>query len=385
MLSERGPLSLLGGLERLPASLALLWVFRLTLFGSSVGVSRAPSVGTRSRLNLAIRPPVGASEVVAVIVVETTGARQKYYTYRGAQEPAGELAGIMGGQGININDIIRIGKKLFTFYKKWSKKHQQQQAQQHQQQQYPQQNQYQGGGGGGYNQSSPYPPVVGQAHQGQNGWNQPHQQQQQQPHYGGGGYGAHDGKPTNYDMSNAQNAHYVELRNKAIHEGDLMAKCFADSQRAYTSGDGNAAHNLSLEGKEHQRMKEQYNDQAAQWIFNENNKVQPVGSVDLHGLYVQESIEFTERAIDNARNQGLSELRVIVGKGNHSPSHVAKLKPAITSLMSRKRLTAHLDPHNAGVLVVQLQQQGGGSRAITGGDELVRSIGQKDDGGCLIM
>ncbi|GAA5876823.1 hypothetical protein JCM16303_006297 [Sporobolomyces ruberrimus] len=442
----------------------------------------------------------------------------------------------VGGQGINIHDIIRIGKKLFTFYKKWNKKHQQQQQQQqHQQQQqysqqYPQQqNPYQGGGGYNNNQS-PYPPAVGHAQPQQNTWNQPHQQQPQQIH---GGYGAHDGKPTkkltrfpspspllftnrsrpllstfalspfsnayripnaipppflipslfaapatssfstsshsslprrppwplfdpsssfpapshrrpllpslptdpppprqprtvklsifhllpaflrpsyktllridddilvhfdedvadqNYDMSNAQNAHYVELRNKAIHEGDLMAKCFSDSQRAYTSGNGEAAHQLSLEGKEHQRLKDQYNDQAAEWIFNENNKVQPRGSVDLHGLYVQESIEFTERAIDNARNQGLEELRVIVGKGNHSPSHVAKLKPAITSLMSRKRLTAHLDPHNNGVLVVQLQQQGvsgrNGVREIRGGDEMVRSIGEKEDGGCLIM
>ncbi|GAA5940689.1 Smr domain-containing protein [Sporobolomyces koalae] len=418
---------------------------------------------------------------------------------------------IMGNGQININDIIRIGKKLLFFYRKWSRKHQQNQHAQQQQQQpqhYQQQpnNQYQTG--------SPYPPVVGQANQhSNNAWNQPHQQQQSHGGYGGGGYGAHDGKPTlttfpfhapslhpllrhtttyslspfanayripnpclplalsllgtrafstslslsrrgtsnlydptssfpppthrrpllpslptdppppprrppvklsifhllpaflrpsyktllridddllvhlddddqNYDMANAQNASYVDLRNKAIHEGDLMAKCFADSQRAYTAGDGSAAHDLSLQGKEHQRLKEQYNDQAAQWIFNENNKVQPVGSVDLHGLYVQESIEYTERAIENARNQGLSELRVIVGKGNHSPSHVAKLKPAITSLMSRQHLSAHLDPHNNGVLIVQLQQQGGGMR---GGDEVVRSVGQKEDGGCMIM
>jgi hypothetical protein len=46
--------------------------------------------------------------------------------------------------------------------------------------------------------------------------------------------------------------------------------------------------------------------------------------------------------------------------GNHSPGHVAKLKPAIEDLMRKENLTAHLDPHNPGVLVVQLQQQGGG-------------------------
>lgn len=85
-----------------------------------------------------------------------------------------------------------------------------------------------------------------------------------------------------------------------------------------------------MQGKEHQRNKDRYNDQAAAWIFNgalrdvlgsgvpqasnesltiylpggrlfraraENNKVQPQGSIDLHGLYVQEAIEYTEKAI----------------------------------------------------------------------------------------
>ncbi|GAA6062328.1 hypothetical protein JCM10212_006578 [Sporobolomyces blumeae] len=188
----------------------------------------------------------------------------------------------------------------------------------------------------------------------------------------------------NYDMSNAQNKHYVELRNKAIREGDLMAKCFSDSQAAYQSGNGSAAHDLSIEGKRHQRLKDELNDEAARWIYDENNKVQPRGTIDLHGLYVHESIEFTERAIATARSQGLEELRVIVGKGNHSPAHVAKIKPAITSLMNREHLTARLDPRNQGVLVVQLQRQGGGMR----GEEVARAIDPNEgEGGgtCLVM
>lgn len=36
----------------------------------------------------------------------------------------------------------------------------------------------------------------------------------------------------------------------------------------------------------------------------ENNKTQPVGSVDLHGLYVQEAIEYTERAIKVSGHPG---------------------------------------------------------------------------------
>ncbi|POY72362.1 hypothetical protein BMF94_4665 [Rhodotorula taiwanensis] len=184
----------------------------------------------------------------------------------------------------------------------------------------------------------------------------------------------------NADMANAQNAHYVSLRNKAIQERDLMGQAFTASKQAYAAGDGEEAHNLSMQGKQHQRNKDQLNAEAAQWIFNENNKVQPPGSVDLHGLYVQEAIEYTERAIKDGRARGFPELRIIVGKGNHSPSHVAKIKPAISSLMQREHLTAHLDQHNAGVLVVQLQGQGTGRDA----GQFVREIESKGDT-CVVM
>jgi hypothetical protein len=35
---------------------------------------------------------------------------------------------------------------------------------------------------------------------------------------------ADDGVEQNADMANAQNAHYVDLRNRAIREGDLMVR-----------------------------------------------------------------------------------------------------------------------------------------------------------------
>lgn len=72
-----------------------------------------------------------------------------------------------------------------------------------------------------------------------------------------------------------------------------------------------------MEGKQHQANKERLNLQAAQYIFDANNANQPNGTIDLHGLYVKESVTMTDRAIANARSQGLSELRVIVGKGEH--------------------------------------------------------------------
>jgi hypothetical protein len=46
-----------------------------------------------------------------------------------------------------------------------------------------------------------------------------------------------------------------------------QAKCFGDSKTAYSSGDGGRAKNLSSEGKDHQRKKDEFNMQAATWIF----------------------------------------------------------------------------------------------------------------------
>lgn len=43
----------------------------------------------------------------------------------------------------------------------------------------------------------------------------------------------------------------------------------------------------------------------------EKNK--EVGEVDLHDLYVKEAIAYAEKAIEKARKQGTSEIRLIVG------------------------------------------------------------------------
>ena len=42
-------------------------------------------------------------------------------------------------------------------------------------------------------------------------------------------------------------------------------------------------------------------------LITENNKRQPQGTIDLHGLYVAESVTFTEQAI-NVRHRPLSVL-----------------------------------------------------------------------------
>ncbi|KAK9900311.1 DUF1771-domain-containing protein [Cystobasidium minutum MCA 4210] len=350
----------------------------------------------------------------------------------------------MSSSGIPIGQIISLAKRfLFPQVSKWlkerkKKKQQQQQQQSHQQQ--ASSNYQQQPHQGGYNQQGPPPQQYYQGqppqqqgyhnnnqsyqpHQGGSyagaaassggeanafygapqtgGYNQPESSYQQgvqgysgqqygSPQHGGMSQSYGNGAPQQYkpphhinvDSQNASDPHYVSLRNQALREDDLMGQAFDAASAAYKSGDGARAKELSNEGKMHQRRKEELNDQAADFIFAANNRNQPRGSIDLHGLYVQEAIERTERAVQDAQSQGLDELRIITGKGIHSNQGIAKIKPAIEKLMVKYNLAAHLDPHNTGVLIVSLSGPRGGSRDLGWVDQADR---ESDEGQCVIM
>ncbi|QRV79473.1 hypothetical protein RhiJN_07488 [Ceratobasidium sp. AG-Ba] len=183
------------------------------------------------------------------------------------------------------------------------------------------------------------------------------------------------------DNAQAQaNPHYQQLRNRAREEGDAMAKAFDASHAAYERGDGAEAKQLSNEGKRHKAEMERLNEEASNWIFQQVNMDSAADELDLHGLYVKEAISKTETAIQAAQSRGDNQIRIIVGKGLHSQGHVAKLKPAIEELMVKYQLNAHIDPQNAGVLIVQLGGQG--ERGMDP-NEVTRRL-EKDEQ-CVIM
>jgi len=158
-----------------------------------------------------------------------------------------------------------------------------------------------------------------------------------------------------------------------------MGRCFDQAHQAHENGDGKRAKELSEEGHRHQREMERLNHQASEWIFKENNLDSHPGEIDLHGLYVKEAIDYTDRSIQEAQSRGDSEIHLIVGKGLHSAGHIAKIKPAIEELMARDNLSAHLDPDNSGVLVVKLNGEGGGMSA----DEVTRRLDKGET--CVVM
>jgi len=293
----------------------------------------------------------------------------------------------------DVNKLIRIAKKLFPKVLRWWKKRQQQQQQ--------------GGSGGGAPSGASYATHASSAPgQWQGGYNNqqfpansgpptyPMQQayspysqgpsggymsQPMPPQHGGGG-----GHHVNTDMINASNPQYTALRNAAIREGDLMHQCFDGASKAHNAGDGARAKELSNEGHAHQAEQRRLNAQASAMIYSLNNAGHNASEIDLHGLYVQEAIQQTEQAIQRAQQAGLPQLIVITGKGLHSTAHVAKIKPAIEDLMNKYNLSAHVDPHNPGRLIVNLRGGGqtSGSRDLGFVDQLDQ---QAPQGSCAIM
>jgi len=154
-----------------------------------------------------------------------------------------------------------------------------------------------------------------------------------------------------------------------------MANAFEASKKAYAKGDGARAKELSNEGNMHKQNMERLNTEARMWIFAANNADSPPDTLDLHGLYVKEALAKTEEAVQKAQAQAFPQLKLIVGKGIHSRDHVAHIKPAVEDLLRKYNLDAHVDKHNAGIVIVNLQGPPGGGQA-----NFTRDIAQQASG-----
>jgi DNA-nicking Smr family endonuclease len=162
--------------------------------------------------------------------------------------------------------------------------------------------------------------------------------------------GAH---PFNHGPSSDAEANYERLRDQARQEASKRSSCLAKSQQAYASGDGGAAHALSEEGKQHGEKMAEFNKQASEYIFRENNangRVAP-DTIDLHGQFVEEAEDILEERIRAAQAAGQNHLHVIVGKGNHSPGHIQKIKPRVEQVCGQLGLQYHTEPNEGRIYV----------------------------------
>ncbi|KAG9316664.1 hypothetical protein JVU11DRAFT_2722 [Chiua virens] len=56
------------------------------------------------------------------------------------------------------------------------------------------------------------------------------------------------------------------------------------------------------------------NAEASALIFRHTRQDSKPGEIDLHGLYVKEAVSYVEKSIQEARQRGDAEIRLIVGK-----------------------------------------------------------------------
>jgi len=138
----------------------------------------------------------------------------------------------------------------------------------------------------------------------------------------------------NHQSSSNAEAEYDRLRGLAREELSKKQSLGQRAHQAYSNGDGALAHQLSEESKQHAAKVDQYNKQASDYIFRENNSPDrvPGDTIDLHGQFVEEAEEILETRIRAAQQQGQTHLHVIVGKGNHSPQHIQKIKPRVEQI-----------------------------------------------------
>lgn len=129
------------------------------------------------------------------------------------------------------------------------------------------------------------------------------------------------------------------------------------SQQAYKSGDGAGAKQFSNQGKAHDAKMDDYNRQASEYIFRENNAPGRLDQdeIDLHGQFVEEAERILEQRIRADQARGIVHLYAIVGKGNHSTGGVQKIKPKVEELCRELGLRYHTDEENEGRIFINLQ------------------------------
>lgn len=157
------------------------------------------------------------------------------------------------------------------------------------------------------------------------------------------------------DYNHAEDKEYQRLRGLAEEARKKRQQLSHESQEAYKQGDGARAHQLSEKAKVQQRLIDQHNMEAAEYVFVQNNADSSSDEIDLHGLYVKEALWILQKRIAAGVRNHEPFVKVIVGKGNHSQGGLAKIKPAVEEMCQEANLKNYLDRKNQGVLIVELE------------------------------
>merc|ERR1712129_410241 len=118
---------------------------------------------------------------------------------------------------------------------------------------------------------------------------------------------------------------------------------------AYLKGNRRLAKQLSTWGRGHQKEMKRLHRAAAERIFKMRNGKGELGTIDLHGLHVEEGIERLKERIEKVRKalkkgkrkgkgKKAFELDILTGTGHHSFRGRGKLGPAILTYVKSKKI-----------------------------------------------
>jgi len=146
------------------------------------------------------------------------------------------------------------------------------------------------------------------------------------------------------------------LRKEAWAEKEVKVRLEEAHRQAIREGRESDAFLLRGDIQECEERMKALHKRAERRYFHALNASQNVQKqIDVHGLFADEALHRTEKALRDNLRSGLNSLRVVVGKGNHSAKGPV-LKPYIRREMMRQKINCIVDPHNAGVLILSLPQ-----------------------------
>ena len=88
-------------------------------------------------------------------------------------------------------------------------------------------------------------------------------------------------------------------------------------------------------------------------IFTKNNFFKPITEIDMHGLYVGETINKLNYRIEEIMKTNHRSLVVIVGRGLHSRNG-PKLKPAVIGYAQNRRIRFFVDSPRLGCITLYI-------------------------------
>ncbi|EIN11397.1 hypothetical protein PUNSTDRAFT_118810 [Punctularia strigosozonata HHB-11173 SS5] len=114
---------------------------------------------------------------------------------------------------------------------------------------------------------------------------------------------------------------------------------------------------LKLKHDEVEQRVKKLHERAARRYFRAHNLRGTPQVIDVHRLKVPEAVKRTELALRSAYEGGASELRVIVGRGNHSVGKIPVLKTAILGHLQKLRIPVNVNQFNPGELMIPMPGQ----------------------------